>query len=858
MLNKRNVLLTYFYMHILLFLFSFQISNCQSKNYFSIVDEENTFTNVLKFENYQLNHFAKNNEGDFVVSFTEYTENIKSSSRKFYGLKNDGQYFFSDEESFERELKVNINEEIYNSGLDRSKNLFVYINDNTDKQYLFSINAYNSMVELFDVDNNDNKYYIWSFNKFFDLNLDEYYSPCSYEIFSLKKEKSYIIAFLPKEKISSDKSNAIFIKKFRFKSFDKNAFEEIKPITFESFENKKILTTFLIDGDSDDDTFVVLTCTENSRRRNSIFIPPGDWLSLRRTETSYVFKLIFYSKELEVLKDIELRAGYLATYYKGEELFIKSLYINRRVVAFIYYRAGYDLFYIDLFELNYRLLSRYIVYKSNRSIKMSNTQRFNLDESLNDFVKVNNKRLAFIYTSSAYTCILIININDNNNIISLTDYYINFDAYTEIKQISGFSYNDHLMLSATAMKNYECISMLIIFGYTEGIDKELDNDKINSIIFGEQYFNLFDIFPENFEIENNIFGYNSLRAIRFISIPEALSITIKNLKTQRTYPLKVNNILCSYDSGTPQVNTQYCYYYFGILNEMKIEFDSSLTEPNQYYYIEYQYISIEKILNCPDSAYGSTSSYSSYSSSSSSSYYGSICSNYEIRIYYGRTNRLKIKTPSTLIASTKEISTIDATSDSFYQCDNFDNENEDNYEKIKNCDFISQYNGVSPVVIKNSNGYALQITTYKNELNTLKGNIQSNFSVIDLKDCADLLREQNGLNSDDDLIIIKYENDNKVSNGNEKSVQYEVYLPNSNTKLDLSVCSETDITLYVPIELNEKTQSLYDNLKDQGYNLFDKNDDFYLKFCTIYNSLNGTDVILPDRHNIYQRHKLEC
>ena len=240
MLNKRNVLLTYFYIHILLFLFSFQISNCQSKNYFSIVDEEDTFTNVLKFENYQLNHFAKNNEGDFVVSFTEYTENIKSSSRKFYGLKNDGQYFFSDEESFERELKVNINEEIYNSGLDRSKNLFVYINDNTDKQYLFSINAYNSMVELFDVDNNDNKYYIWSFNKFFDLNLDEYYSPCSYEIFSLKKEKSYIIAFLPKEKISSDKSNAIFIKKFRFKSFDKNAFEEIKPITFESFENKKI------------------------------------------------------------------------------------------------------------------------------------------------------------------------------------------------------------------------------------------------------------------------------------------------------------------------------------------------------------------------------------------------------------------------------------------------------------------------------------------------------------------------------------------------------------------------------------------------------------------------------------------
>ena len=190
--------------------------------------------------------------------------------------------------------------------------------------------------------------------------------------------------------------------------------------------------------------------------------------------------------------------------------------------------------------------------------------------------------------------------------------------------------------------------------------------------------------------------------------------------------------------------------------------------------------------------------------------------------------------------------------------DNFDNENDDFYRYIKSCGYIPYYNCDKPLIIKNSNGYYAQITTVENELKILKENIQSDYSVIDLGDCADLLRNQNGLNSNDDLIILKYENDNKVSNGYEKSVQYEVYLPHNNKKLDLSICSEIDIVLYVPIELSEKTQRIYDNLKKQGYNLFDKNDKFYLKFCTPYNSLNGTDVILPDRLNVYEQNKLEC
>ena len=944
------------------------MTNCQDNKYFSLSDETNTFNNVLEFENYQVNHFAKNNNGDFVVSFTSSTG---TPSRKFFGLKKDGQYFFSDDESPTKEIGVQMSEGT-NAGLDGSKNLFVSINGNTDTQYLFSINAYNSMVELYDM---NNQYYIWSFNSFFQFSTNEYYSPCSYEIFSLKKEQSYIIAFIPKEKITSDKANAIFIKKFRFKSFNENAYDQLASVTFEDFDNKKILTAFLMDGDTDDDTFVILTLTENSRRRNSNIIPPGDWLLLRRTATSYAFKMEFYNKNLGLLKEIELNAGYLAPHYKGEKLFIKSLYIDKRIVAFIYYKEGDYSFYIELFELNYiGETSNNIDSKITENIEMPYYQRFNIGVSLNDFVKINNNRLAFIYTSNSYTCILIIYIDENNKAINILDYYIDFDTYKPENQISGFSYNDHLMLSAATIKNSKPISLFMIFGYSKGTDKELDNRGLEYIQIAETNDDIFNFLIEDRTIDNNIFGYFPLRAIKFISIPEELDISIYNSESSQNHQLQLNDILCSYEYESEQENTQFCNENYGIRNSMTISQNTDIMKKTQYYYIEYQYISVEVYSNCPVTSFGSKSSDGTDVSTSS------ICSNYEYKTYYGRTNRLIIKlchdycetcnelgldindqkclsclpefqydflsifkggegnpgncvpednyydinykeiklcnstnyfyinkdgkkicykieeeenpcpltdynhfnqetkecykidtttqkpsdstkfstsqveipkTPSTQVASTKETSTS-------YQCDNFDNENEDNYEKIKNCEYISKYNGSTPIIITNSNGYSLQITTVRNELKILNENIQSNYSIIDLKDCADLLRSENGLNPDDDLIIIKYENDNKVSNGNEKSVQYEVYLPNNNQKLDLSVCSNTNINIYIPIELSEKTQRLYDNLKKQGYNLFDKNDDFYLKFCTIYNSLNGTDVILPDRLNIYQQNKLEC
>jgi len=165
--------------------------------------------------------------------------------------------------------------------------------------------------------------------------------------------------------------------------------------------------------------------------------------------------------------------------------------------------------------------------------------------------------------------------------------------------------------------------------------------------------------------------------------------------------------------------------------------------------------------------------------------------------------------------------------------------------------FISTLPEGSNMKVSDRNNFYFQVTNTANELSSLsqsRPNTEANNSqsIIDLKECTDILKRVYGYDNDTELIILKYENE---ASTNDKSVQYEVYGPDSSTKLNLSYCSDVKIDIYIPVVLDEKTQELYESLKEQGYNLFDKNDKFYTDICTPYKSPNGTDVLLSDRFN---------
>ena len=153
----------------------------------------------------------------------------------------------------------------------------------------------------------------------------------------------------------------------------------------------------------------------------------------------------------------------------------------------------------------------------------------------------------------------------------------------------------------------------------------------------------------------------------------------------------------------------------------------------------------------------------------------------------------------------------------------------------------------------NTEDMSFEISTIENEKKELIGkSIRDNLTIIDIDKCEDVLRAHYEINDNISLIFLKSENIN--SNPSEKNVQYEIYEALNKTRLNLSLCSEVDINLYFPIELNNETQKLYEDLNKQGYDLFNINDKFYQDICTPYKSQNGTDILLSDRINdIYSK-----
>ena len=194
------------------------------------------------------------------------------------------------------------------------------------------------------------------------------------------------------------------------------------------------------------------------------------------------------------------------------------------------------------------------------------------------------------------------------------------------------------------------------------------------------------------------------------------------------------------------------------------------------------------------------------------------------------------------------------------KCDFTDDSNTEIYEQLK-YDVIETYpKGGNSTGVKISNDFYFELTTVENQfslINDMNPDNHNNLSIIDLKECATILKRENNLPNDTDLIILKLEN--LALSSKDKSVQYEVYAPGNHTKLDLSVCDKTKIDILYPIELDEETIKVYNDLKGQGYDLFDKNNKFYKDICTPYKSEDGTDVILADRNNdFFAKHEIIC
>ena len=136
--------------------------------------------------------------------------------------------------------------------------------------------------------------------------------------------------------------------------------------------------------------------------------------------------------------------------------------------------------------------------------------------------------------------------------------------------------------------------------------------------------------------------------------------------------------------------------------------------------------------------------------------------------------------------------------------------NEEKYQEIIN-DILQEYNisEGKEVLINGENNFIYLLTTSETEKNILAGNtnIDNKISKIDLGYCENILKEYYHIDYNLSLIILKFE---KVSNiSKERTLQYEVYEPFNKTKLNLTICDNTSISIYSHVVLSDELKQIY-------------------------------------------------
>ena len=132
------------------------------------------------------------------------------------------------------------------------------------------------------------------------------------------------------------------------------------------------------------------------------------------------------------------------------------------------------------------------------------------------------------------------------------------------------------------------------------------------------------------------------------------------------------------------------------------------------------------------------------------------------------------------------------------------------------------------MIIKGKDGFYFYMHYVEKNLDFLdeKSNISNIFSKIYIGgECQYELRSYYQIDNDTRLIVLIYERLSNISS--ERNTQFEIYEILNFTKLNISICTDPLIDIYIPFIISEKLKKLYYELDDLGYDLFDINDKLY-------------------------------
>ena len=804
--------------------------------------------NLIIFAQYPYRYlgFGSYSNGDFVI---ESMCNIEQQKRKFYGIKSNGRPFFTNKTNNEETsfyLK-NINEENQENRQFKSTIIKLSGNENNGKEYFLSLSHNLGNAELYDFENDE--VYYKTISDFTTLTNVISLRHTFFELSSSNSQYYYIFGFISYH----NSQNKVYLQKHIFN--DLNSFK-----TTNSFVNEGI--------DEADPYGKEISCFLTDKGLINCF-------ALLICEEKLYYYFIKYENDFTNRKELRISST-----INDKNTFYKCIHLKEEVGAYAYYYNSSNIYNpIILFREFDISENKFIYYRLGSEYPAAGIilQKYNFLNNLmlSDIIKITENRIAFtsVGVDKEILCVTLINLYEINSIVECkVRYYLvklyemyHYKIFSDIKLNNynniltlGFSFCNNEICSSDSDEYY---SGLILFGFPNSTDTDFYLDKY---LF-EKNINFSDIeidLKNQLNIENNIFGY----ILSSISINDVLncgeyklySSEFENNEIIQNYSLmpdeKIKIKYTGQETYYPILNCKIEYFF--IATEPEIDIYNNYTDESEYedendlfeklFYhgrLTYFYLKINNDLsslcdaNC-DLCVKETSScivckynYSSYKENGESNK----------KCYYENginTNEV------TYIEDKNSCSDEDIINN---RCLNgFVSEEQINelYEKIKDYYYMKKFynkNDTTNTIIRTEN-VIFQISKLEDQYYS-----DDDISSVYLGECEERLKFHCQI-TNDSLIIYKI--DIKTSDMSHTYVQYEIYDPKNFTLLNLSKCDDLKISINIPVSLDNYTSSLYDSLKDSGYNLFNQNDSFYNDICSTYTTENNTDITLNDRKQI--------
>ena len=758
-----------------------KISHCNEGD---SLEDENCFNNLIKFTNYRAGQFAEDKDGNLFVLYSHSGDKRK---RLFYGITDEGSNYFGNSEQKE----IGITPDDSNAERRESRIIFVTPTNDPTKQYLFSTSAgypQATLAELYDIGAN-------TINSYSKLSMDlletdgSEITSTQYSLIKVPNKNIYFLAFA--------QGRSITIKNFKFTGSDlENGYVPISTNTdINDNDYSKVISFFLIEEEE------VLVLMYAKSFYKGYYDDSGNPIF----GANYT-KLFYYANDANIQKVNEQSGSSDVDQPPSSNYFFKGISLDGNYSAIIYCRiySSYVqvVLNISLVQYDQDYSTGYMFMDAKQIVLSSSDYNINTNPEFNEFIKINNTRIAFITTEgmidtkpSQLSIIFFDLSGDDYSEIEITKYSHNLGSYYLQKEMTAFVYNDFLVFSCTYNNGgTDYNSILAFFGYPYGIDETINlYPYLNSIeTFSEGADkNLYKYLSDNMHLENNIFGYKLVDYIRLKTIPIVISF----------YRLL--------DSGEEESNLP-ANSDFGIRHILKQ--NQELIPANKYYDLEYQYIVKES----------ATSS----------------------KLYYGRINKLRFNIDENGNSGNAETECTYELLLNKQSCVTSGTD-EEIITKVK--EMINQYQHFSSTIsVKLSNNQFIEIS---NDMKEKLFDKDTNLSWLDLGKCADKIRSEIPSLVGKPLIILKL--GASSDSAFENYVVFKIFNPDTFEEIPLSICRDINIDLYVDTKMPESVSQSVEEMIDQGYNPFDLNDKFYKEICTPYESPDGTDVLLDDREEYF-------